>query len=208
MKFQGTLCNWNDERGFGFIKPDGGGQDIFVNVKAFPRGQGRPADGARLSFQIETGAEGKKRAAAVAYLAAKGAMVSSGTRSVERAGPPWPVLSAVTLMGFPLLYLWGWLAWGVSWYVLLAYTLLSLVTYFTYMMDKDAAAQKAWRVSEANLHMLALAGGWPGATLAQQFLRHKSKKMEFRFLHWLVTSINIAAFAYLAQTGALRLSGA
>lgn len=207
MRFQGTLCNWNDERGFGFIKPDGGGQDIFVNVKAFPRGQSRPTDGMRLSFQIEAGPEGKKRAAAVAYIdRTKVARSPAVTRSVERSGPPWPILSVFSLGGFPFLYLWGWLAWGVSWYVLLAYLLLSLTTYFTYMVDKDAAEQKAWRVSEANLHILALVGGWPGATLAQQFLRHKSKKMEFRVIHWLVTFINIAAFVHLGQTGALKLS--
>jgi uncharacterized membrane protein YsdA (DUF1294 family)/cold shock CspA family protein len=202
MRFQGTLCNWNDERGFGFIKPDGGGQDIFVNVKAFPRGQSRPSDGARLSFQLETGPEGKKRATAVTYVGSK----ASAPRAVERNSPPWPVLSVITLAGFPFLYLWGWLAWGVSWYVLLTYLLLSAVTYFTYMVDKDAAEQKTWRVSEANLHLLALAGGWPGANLAQQFLRHKSKKMEFRFLHWLVTSINIAGFVALGQSGVLKLS--
>lgn len=207
MRFQGTLCNWNDERGFGFIKPDGGGQDVFVNVKAFPRGQSRPADGARLSFQIEAGPEGKKRAAAVAYIGGSRVARSPAVpRSVVRSGPPWPVLSALSLAGFPLLYLWGWLAWGVSWYVLLAYFLLSLTTYFIYMVDKDAAEQKTWRVSEANLHILALAGGWPGATLAQQFLRHKSRKTEFRLIHWLMTLINIAAFVHLGQTGVLKLS--
>lgn len=35
MRFEGLLKTWNDERGFGFIQPLAGGQEIFVHVKAF-----------------------------------------------------------------------------------------------------------------------------------------------------------------------------
>ena len=36
MPFTGTLKSWNDDRGFGFIAPAQGGQEIFVHIKAFP----------------------------------------------------------------------------------------------------------------------------------------------------------------------------
>ena len=78
MAFQGRLTRWNDERGFGFIQPDGGGQEVFVNIKAFPRGQGRPADGARLVFEVQTGPDGRKRATAVAYASAARAAAPPG----------------------------------------------------------------------------------------------------------------------------------
>jgi uncharacterized membrane protein YsdA (DUF1294 family) len=42
----------------------------------------------------------------------------------------------------------------------------------------------AIKTPESNLHLLALAGGWPGALFAQQFLRHKSAKAEFRGTFW------------------------
>jgi cold shock CspA family protein len=62
MRIDGTLTKWNDERGFGFITPTQGGQEIFVHVSAFPKDGARPAIGEKLSFEIATNSQGKKRA--------------------------------------------------------------------------------------------------------------------------------------------------
>jgi cold shock CspA family protein len=62
MQFNGTLTKWNDDRGFGFIVPDQGQGEIFVHISAFSRNTGRPSLGERLSFEIEMGQDGKKRA--------------------------------------------------------------------------------------------------------------------------------------------------
>lgn len=209
MRFQGALTKWNDERGFGFIKPDTGGQDIFVNIKAFARGEARPVEGSLLSFTVEMGQEGKKRATAVQHVRSASATASrpSAREKVAKTSPPWPTLSLVALGGFLLVYLGAAFIWGVSIYVAAAYLVLSVVTFVTYQIDKSAAESDSWRVAEANLHMLALAGGWPGATLAQQLLRHKSKKAEFRAVHWVMTFGNIAVFIFLASQGVLRLGG-
>ncbi len=39
MRIEGTLKKWNDERGFGFIQPTHGGQEVFVHISSFPRSQ-------------------------------------------------------------------------------------------------------------------------------------------------------------------------
>jgi uncharacterized membrane protein YsdA (DUF1294 family) len=75
------------------------------------------------------------------------------------------------------------------------YCVASLVTYIVYAIDKNAARKGAWRVPEAQLHLLALIGGWPGAMVAQQMLRHKSKKPSFRFVFWITVFLNGAGTA-------------
>lgn len=65
MRTHGTLSKWNDDRGFGFISPAGGGADLFVHVSAFPRDGRRPAVGEVVSYETEAGADGKARAVAV-----------------------------------------------------------------------------------------------------------------------------------------------
>ena len=62
MRFDGKIKSWNDERGFGFIEPTQGGQEIFVHIKAFRGLDERPRTHQRVSFQVEVGPQGKKRA--------------------------------------------------------------------------------------------------------------------------------------------------
>lgn len=71
---------------------------------------------------------------------------------------------------------------------------MSLVAFLAYALDKSAATQKRWRTSEGTLLLIGLACGWPGALLAQQFLRHKSAKPSFVAAFWLTALLNVAGF--------------
>ena len=81
--------------------------------------------------------------------------------------------------------------------ILLTYFLLSLLTYLFYYLDKSAARNGGWRTKESTLHILALLGGWPGALLAQQRLRHKTRKQPFRFIFWITILGNLAVLFWL-----------
>jgi uncharacterized membrane protein YsdA (DUF1294 family) len=66
-----------------------------------------------------------------------------------------------------------------------------------YAVDKSAARKGARRIPEKSLHLLSLAGGWPGALVAQQKLRHKSSKQAFRSVFWVTVLVNCGAFMWL-----------
>jgi len=73
----------------------------------------------------------------------------------------------------------------------------SLLSFAVYAKDKAAAKAGRWRTPESTLLVLALACGWPGAMLAQQWLRHKTNKAGFSAQFWLVVLLNVGVFAYL-----------
>lgn len=80
-----------------------------------------------------------------------------------------------------------------------AYLLMSLLTYAVYAADKTAARQGRQRVPERTLHLLALFGGWPGALLAQQRLRHKTRKAGFQLVFWLIVFCHAAVLFLMLQ---------
>lgn len=62
MKKHGTLTKWNADRGFGFVELPNGGGELFVHVSAFQRGGGEPCVGELISFDVQDGPDGRKRA--------------------------------------------------------------------------------------------------------------------------------------------------
>jgi uncharacterized membrane protein YsdA (DUF1294 family) len=77
------------------------------------------------------------------------------------------------------------------------YLIITLLTFVIYAKDKSAAKKGSWRIPESTLHLLSLLGGWPGALIAQQTLRHKSKKQPFRFVFCITVFLNCSVFAFL-----------
>ena len=72
----------------------------------------------------------------------------------------------------------------------------SFITFIIYAIDKFKAKKNAWRIPENKLHMLSLLGGWPGAAIAQQLLRHKSQKRPFRIMYWVTVAVNFAVLIW------------
>ncbi|CAO1662923.1 DUF1294 domain-containing protein [Halomonas sp. MES3-P3E] len=77
------------------------------------------------------------------------------------------------------------------------YAVISMLAYITYAIDKKAAINNRRRVSEKTLHLLGVVGGWPGAFLAQQRLRHKTQKTAFQVTFWLTVIVNLACAGWL-----------
>jgi CspA family cold shock protein len=60
MRQTGVVKFFNQTKGYGFIKPDDGGSDVFVHVSAVERSEvGALTDGMRISFETEPDKRGK-----------------------------------------------------------------------------------------------------------------------------------------------------
>lgn len=79
---------------------------------------------------------------------------------------------------------------AVSVIPLAGYTVVSVLAFFLYWSDKRKARADTWRTPENVLHAVELAGGWPGALLAQQVFRHKTRKVSFQLLSWLIVLLH------------------
>lgn len=198
MRIQGSIASWKDDKGFGFIAPDGGGDEVFVHVSEFDPGGRRPSAGERVSFTTGRDRQGRRCARGVT-IAGASPTTHRAPAGPDGAAPAWGTASLFAIPALLVLMLAASLLWQApgGWFVL--YLVLSVVTFGLYAVDKAQASRDAWRVPEPRLHLLALVGGWPGALLAQQVLRHKSAKASFRRAFWLTVALNVAAFVLLTS---------
>lgn len=138
---------------------------------------------------------GKPRAASVRLPARqKPPRNPAAYRAKRRTG--WQIWLAPA---FIVVYALATFLWRVPIAVGACYLVLSALTFAAYAADKAAARADRWRISERTLHLLALAGGWPGALIAQQWLRHKSIKPAFRAVFWITVAVNLAVFLVLCS---------
>jgi uncharacterized membrane protein YsdA (DUF1294 family)/cold shock CspA family protein len=188
MRYQGRITTWNDDKGYGFITPNGGGARVFLHISEFSNRQRRPQVNELVTYACVTNDKGHSQAKAVA---------SVGERAVAPAAPGRSALPPLFAAGF--LALLGVLAWQgrLPLAVLGLYVVASVVAFLAYGHDKSAAVRKVWRVQESTLHLFSLLGGWPGALAAQRLFRHKSSKASFQTTYWITVVLNCAALGWL-----------
>lgn len=195
MRIEGAIKKWNDDRGFGFIESHQGGPEVFVHIKAFVACAGRPEVGQRVNFEVETTGDGRVRAARVEFVG----VACREMRSRSDSPAPWGKASLFALSAFLVFVAVVTVVGKVPGWVGGLYLGASLLCFVVYALDKSAAKAERWRVREFTLLTLGLFGGWPGAIVAQQFLRHKSRKASFRAKFWLTVIANVLGFIILSS---------
>jgi len=185
---KGKITNWKDDKGFGFITPIGGGKQIFIHVKAFENINIRPKLNQIVSYDISKDNRGRTCAVNASRL---------GDRKVKKTKKSGRTVSIIIISVFFIFLVLSILSTKMPVLVIAVYIVVSLLTFTMYYIDKSAAQNGYWRTPESTLHFLSLVGGWPGALIAQQKLRHKSKKQPFRVVFWVTVLLNIAAFIWL-----------
>jgi len=193
MRTTGKITHWNADKGYGFITPSSGAKQVFVHIKAFGGRLERPEINQLVSFVLSTDKQGRPCAERVALAGEK-----SPDRFKHNDRNLYIWAAVIFLILLAAISLGGTLPLPV----LLVYLGMSVLTFTVYLLDKSAAESNRSRTPEKTLHSLALLGGWPGAMIAQQVLRHKSSKEEFRTVFWVTVVLNSLVLAWLfTQSG-------
>lgn len=224
MEQQGLLKSWSDDKGFGFIQPQHGGAQVFAHISAM-RGDRRPVSGDRVLYIASQDGQGRLRAEHVrvagglaldqpairvkprsAPSPADGANPNKAPRKRASSGPTQYLGLKITLFAglcsLPLLGSVQLLGWGFMW-PLLTYAAVSSISFMQYWQDKRSALRGRWRTPENAMHLVELLGGWPGALLAQQCFRHKTRKVTYQLLFWVIVVVHqVFWFDWLLLDGA------
>jgi uncharacterized membrane protein YsdA (DUF1294 family)/cold shock CspA family protein len=215
---KGTVERWDDQKGFGFIRsennkplyfhisvvrgeqrPQQGDKVLFVPGKDL---QGRSAathvrhqvlvvDNPRIRIKPSTNAAGpgiSTPSEAKNFRSKRKSTSTSTTKKfrLTESKIPWAVV--LVLIALPAAGVISVAAeYGAVW-LMVAYMVTSFITYYFYWDDKRRAKCNEWRIPESNLHFWSLIGGWPGAFIAQRQFRHKTKKISFLIVYWLIVA--------------------
>ena len=189
MRYQGKITNWHDDKGYGFVEPNGGGDRAFVHIKSFVKRSRRPTDGDVIIYEKVQEKDGRYKAAKVSF--------TRDVKSRKKVNRHSRKLGSVITISF-CVFLALVTALGKSpFQISCIYFAISLIAFLAYALDKSAAQNNKWRTKESTLHLFGLIGGWPGAFYAQNKLRHKSNKAEFINAFWGTVVINLGVFFWL-----------
>lgn len=198
MRFQGRIINWNDDKGFGFVIPNSGGDKAFIHVKAL-MSKRRPVEGDLITYETSFDQQRRLQAKNIKYSNERSA--SSGGSDRKLFGP---IFGTVFCCFLALLIVLGKLPISM----LMVYLATSTIAFFMYWIDKAAAKNNRSRTPESTLFLIGLIGGWPGALLAQRVLRHKSIKQSFQTIFWATVLINCGLLIwFLMGSGKAFLNG-
>ena len=195
MRHWGKISKSDDERGFGFISSRKGGDLVFFHISSVERRDRRPSVNEPVSYTLALDSRRRPQANDIRFV----------NSSSDSAMPQIPRLGIALPLGLALSFLIflaalagaGWLE--MSWLVL--YYGASLITYSYYSRDKTAALNARRRTPESTLHLMSLIGGWPGALIAQAYLRHKTRKLSFLVGYWLTVVLNCIALGAIVGKG-------
>jgi uncharacterized membrane protein YsdA (DUF1294 family)/cold shock CspA family protein len=188
----GKLTKWKDERGFGFIQPADGSQEVFLHISEVKDATRRPQENDTIYYHCVVDSDGKVRACNAFILGArnKSVSLSNRTKLSDTTTSSFPIVEVLLLSLLPLVG-----AIHFTWTTrnpipLVLYPVMSLVTYALYADDKSRAKRKDWRTSEQTLHLCEIAGGWLGGFIAQRILRHKNQKTSYQAAFWAIVILH------------------
>lgn len=192
MEYSGRIVRWDDEKGFGFIRPASGGAQLFFHISDY-RAPSRPGPNTPVLFQITQGRDGKPAANRVRPADVTSPRPSS-TPDYHEKGAMRVWLGALILaLAFAVAVL-DQLPLAAT----LTYILMSGASFALYAIDKSAARAGRKRIPEATLYLVDFLCGIAGGLIAQQMLRHKTAKPSFAFVSYAIAGWHIMVLSGIA----------
>ena len=178
-KLIGKIVEWDSKRGFGFLQS--GSARVFLHRRDFTERRKDIELGDRISFLMGVDAQDRPCAKWAGHVGHGGTL--NDLHILLLGG-------LIILPGIALSRLTG--QWIYAGGYLAA---INTLTFLFYLHDKQKARNKVWRIPEAQLHLLELLGGWPAAFFSQRILRHKTSKLSYQIIFWLIVILyQCAAF--------------
>ena len=81
--------------------------------------------------------------------------------------------------------------------IIIILTIINIITFIVYGIDKLKARKGCWRISEATLLLLAAIGGSIGAWCGMMIWRHKTKHWKFKISVPLIFLLQFALLVYV-----------
>ena len=189
------IVEWNAGKGYGFVSFEK--HRLFVHEHNFLVKHKRPEVGDVIEFDLGKDEKGR-------FCAVRAEHHNDGGRIRF-----WHLLLLLPFLAAPGYALWQ-AAGPSNWKLVFGCAAgLSVIAYLLYWLDKLRARQGTWRIAESTLHLASLLGGWPGAFLAQRHFRHKTAKIRFNLLFWLIVTLHqFLAVDYLRDWTVTRAANA
>jgi uncharacterized membrane protein YsdA (DUF1294 family) len=119
-----------------------------------------------------------------------------------RRHPIWASLGLVlgiTAALTVLLWYYASGAWSIVPWLLCWFAILNPITFLTYAWDKRQAGKDGRRVPEFTLFTIAFLGGSLSAFVAMRVLRHKTIKMSFVIVFWLIVVAQVLLLIWFVK---------
>lgn len=151
MRLKGKLIKWNEDKAFGFIAPNGGGDHVFIHKTALSNRNRTPKINEVITFSISKDKQGRYCADQATFTGEK--LKKKQAKNVSKFSI---YLSVIFFALITTAYFLG----HIPQKLIFAYFGASVITFLAYASDKSKAQRGDWRTPESTLHMFALIGGW------------------------------------------------
>jgi uncharacterized membrane protein YsdA (DUF1294 family)/cold shock CspA family protein len=192
----GTVVDWFDDRGYGFIETKDR-ERLFFHISEVRDHYARARAGDIVTFALGVGRNGKPAAVDVQVAGVNPRTPEAVNRGSERpfARESYRVYGALVMI---VLLIGALIFDRVPIWLPGIYLVVGALSAMLYASDKKSAEAGAWRTAETTLHAVDLAGGIIGGLLAQHIFRHKTAKGSFVIATAVIAAAHLVLIVALA----------